>query len=175
MMRRWDSDRRPCPMGAARQAADPRLGLLPVKSLAFGQTLDPSMNPSHSEGQFPCLQVTVQSVCLCRALGFVHQQEEPRHSGSPRDTRSGCPKPLWASLSLRPSVSCCFSGILRPDGTGTLLPERDLSLHITGESEDPSGLGVFGSEVGLLRPQGSFHESGSLVELQSRCWWACII
>ena len=109
--------------GPLDKAADPCLGILPVKSLAFGQTLNPSMNPSHSAGQFPHLSVTVQSVWLCRALGFVHKQEEPRHGGSPQDTRSGCPKPLCASLSFRPSVSCCFSGVLRPDGIGPLLAE----------------------------------------------------
>ena len=41
--------------GPLDKAADPCLGILPVKSLAFGQTLNPSMNPSHSAGQFPHL------------------------------------------------------------------------------------------------------------------------
>ena len=100
------------------------LGILPDKSLDFGQTLDPSMNPSDSAEQFPCLQVTAQSVCQCRALGFVHKQEEPRPGGSPQDTQDGCLKPLCASLSLRPSVFCCFPGILRPDRIGPLLAER---------------------------------------------------
>lgn len=114
MMRRWDSDRRPCHMRAARQAADPRLGLLPVKSLAFGQTLDPSMNPSHSAGQFPCLQVTIQSVCLCRALGFVHKQEEPRHGGSHWDTQVAAPSlcvRLFPSDQVSLAVSLASSGL----------------------------------------------------------------
>lgn len=56
-------------------------GLLPVKS-SLGQTLDPSMNPSHSAGQFP-MSPSHHPVCLsARALGFVHKQEEPRHGGS---------------------------------------------------------------------------------------------
>lgn len=50
-----------------------------------------------------------------------------------------------------------------------------LFLHLVGECEGPSGLGMFGSEVGFLRLQCSFYGSGCLMKLHSRCWQGCII
>lgn len=69
------AERRLFQMGPPDKAAKPHLGILPIKSLIFGQALNPSMNPSHCVEQFPHLQVTVKPVCLCRAPWFVHMQE----------------------------------------------------------------------------------------------------
>lgn len=68
-MRKWEAERR-LPNRVMLQVCKPCLGILPITALTFGQALGPPTNPR----SFPCLQVTIKSICLCRALWFILTQ-----------------------------------------------------------------------------------------------------
>lgn len=120
----------------------------------------------------------VQSPVVC-----PQAKEQHRDGGSSQDTGSGRLKPLYASLSLRPSVFCCFRSVLRPHKTGPLHADRlsfwsqrmwqSQFLYHMGGRKGPSGLWTFGFEVEFQKLQCSFYGSRSLMMLQSRYWLGC--